>query len=258
MLIDTSHRAGAVVGDEATYWRFADRLVKRLAEISCIESIVLCGSLAKGDVVPGWSDIDLLVFLSDRGAAVSQLDEVADSVLDASSTFDLPLGLDIVPMSDFVRTHQLGGRPLMMTYEVAHYGVRLFGTWPFDQVEFGNNESTRIEADRPLLMRAELHSWRRGYCSRTRDQRRQTTWIFETAKVALRLLQCATGPNFLPRLGSRPVLNKLAAEQPGHELLRVFETAVETRERWSDVSWHASSRLRSHEDITLGLSAFSP
>lgn len=49
-----------------TYYRFVDDIVGEFSQLSEIVSIVLHGSMARDDIIPGISDIDLLFITADR------------------------------------------------------------------------------------------------------------------------------------------------------------------------------------------------
>jgi predicted nucleotidyltransferase len=236
MRIDASHRDASRVLTVADYDASLRRLHQSLSGLPAVTSLVLCGSMAKDDLVPGWSDIDLIAFLGRTGTSLGTLDDVAAAVSDALQQSRVPLGLDLVPLAEFLRSHQLGGRPFMMTHEVAHYGRSLHGPWPFVDCSYEARARARVETERPLLIRSELHSWRRGYCGRSVDERNSAGWLFETAKVLLRILQCLTGPNLLPSLGARQSLQALTDVSPHHELLDAVRLAVTIRQDWDPVN----------------------
>jgi hypothetical protein len=254
MRVDASHRQSEDESTAIDYWSAVDQLVADLSSIEAVVSIVLCGSLAKLDLVPGWSDIDLLLFLGPSGAQLHSLNQVSERVRSVS----LPLGLDIVSYKEFSRTKQLGGRPYMMTYEVAHYGRLLYGPWPFDAVGYDEAARLRVEHERPLLMRAELHSWRRGWCRRDEPERDSVLWLFETTKVLLRLLQITTGPNLSAHMGARASLELLRTMHPYHSLIAQFERAVAIRANWPARGWSPGQRRAETRSMAKALHAFEP
>jgi predicted nucleotidyltransferase len=44
------------------YKGLAERCVQEVSRLGLVKSIVLCGSIVKGTVIPGWSDLDLIIF----------------------------------------------------------------------------------------------------------------------------------------------------------------------------------------------------
>ena len=55
MILDALHRETTQEYEVDVYHKLASECVKRLRSVDVIRSIVLCGSLVKQDIVPGWS-----------------------------------------------------------------------------------------------------------------------------------------------------------------------------------------------------------
>lgn len=253
----TSYQITRIAVSVRDYWEAVDVIVGALKRVDEVASILLCGSLAKGDVVPGWSDIDLVVFLGPGGGDLAVLTAIADHVQSAHADTPIRIGLDLVRYDEFQRSAQLGGRPLMMTYEVAHYGRLLHGEWPFGGLTFTPDAQARVERERAPLVRAELHSWRQRWCWRSHQSRAQPDWLFETTKILLRILQVLTGPNLDESpIGIRVSLDRLRTLHPDHPLLLAMERAVEIRASWQASKWTRCDRERHIDLMSRALHAF--
>jgi|GEM_PF-6512782 len=73
MNIDVSHREKLERYKKEDYYELAESCINKIRNLSNVESIILCGSLAKGDIIPGWSDVDIIVILKDRVGGTKDL-----------------------------------------------------------------------------------------------------------------------------------------------------------------------------------------
>lgn len=230
MHIDTSHRGGLVAYDESAYHAFADEYVSGLSKIQNVKSVVICGSLAKNDLVPGWSDIDIIIFISSDTKNLVVLEEIKRAIKRSKGKITVGLGLDIVYEDQFLSTHKLCGRPYMMTYEVAGYGQLRYGTDLFKGITYNEDAKARVDNERYQLIAAEVHNWRREF---VRHRKREISWLFTCAKALLRILQCETGPNLTPPIGCADSLRRFVITNPKHPATAAFVSSVEIRQRWS-------------------------
>jgi predicted nucleotidyltransferase len=237
--VDISHRADLVIYDEKAYQALAERCVFELSRIPNVVSIVVCGSLAKGDLVPGWSDIDIIVFVDLDPSIVTILERIKRAIELAKGTIAVGIGLDIVYESQFLDTHKLCGRPYMMTYEVAGYGQLRHGRDLFHGISYDGFARLAVDHERHQLIAAEVHSWRRAYVNRKPDQQ-EIAWLFTCAKALLRILQCETGPNLVVPISCRGSLERFIAANPRHLAVAAFSSCVDIRSRWFEY-FHSST-----------------
>jgi predicted nucleotidyltransferase len=233
MQIDVSHRSNLVIYDKAAYIELADGCVSALSDIRGVSSIVVCGSLAKGDLVPGWSDLDIIVFVSDDESDLRLLEEIKQAIESAQDNIHIGIGLDIVYEDQFIRSHKLCGRPYMMTYEVAIYGQLRYGDNPLRNVLYDIDAEAKVNSERYQLIAAEVHSWRRAYVSQKYTEQNRINWLFTCAKALLRILQCETGPNLIAPINSSGALNRFIRDNPNHPAVSSFVASVDIRRDWS-------------------------
>lgn len=234
MQIDTSHRSELVIYGESEYYELTDRCVSELSLLPQISSIVVCGSLAKGDLVPGWSDIDIIVFVSCPTNEVGVLDYIKFSIDRARQGLLIGIGLDIVYEDQFLESKKLCGRPYMMTYEVAGYGQIRYGKNPFSNIRYDAMGMNRVANEKYQLIAAEIHSWRRAYINHVDTKQSAVGWLFTCAKALLRILQCETGPNLVPPISSKGSLDRFIAACPNHPAIPAFKMSVNVRQGWAD------------------------
>jgi predicted nucleotidyltransferase len=148
--VDTTHRKEDRSLTTNDFIVSANYLVKSFSELSSVESLVLCGSLAKGDLVPGWSDIDFIVFCHDAAITLDFMEKASEILLDPTCK-RIGIGIDFCETADFRKRMKIGGRPYMMTFEVAQYGQRKWGPDPWVGMEYGDRQRGLVEMERPLL-----------------------------------------------------------------------------------------------------------
>jgi predicted nucleotidyltransferase len=231
--VGTTHRRAATNADAAAYEAVATSLVEALGATPCVCAVIVCGSLAKGDLVPGWSDLDLIVATDAERSNTDILRLLAYAVGLTNNIAQVPIGLDIVYLSEFRMTRRIGGRPLMMTFEVAHYGETRYGINFLRDQPYTASAREAVEAEREPLIAAEIHNWRRGYVARSADRlAKSRDWLFECAKAVLRLMQCETGPNLITPLSYEAVLDRFRDMRPTSDVIPAFEAAINVRRRW--------------------------
>jgi predicted nucleotidyltransferase len=233
MQVDTSHRNQLRIYSKKNYENIARKCVLNLSTISEVSSIVICGSLAKDDIIPGWSDIDIIVFLSGERSETQVLSHIQAAINSTKGARRVGIGLDIVYEAEFVHSHKLCGRPYMMTYEVAVYGELAFGKDLFKDVVYDDEAIKKVNTERYLLIAAEVHSWRRAYITQNRLEINKTTWLFTCAKALLRILQCETGPNLIRPINCAGSLERLIELRPSHPAIPALIKAAEVRNNWS-------------------------
>src|SRR5690349_9105924 len=131
MRISTDHRATTHLVPVGDYRRAADHFVALAIEADVFDSVIVCGSLVKDDVVPGWSDLDLVCIAKDRISKRETLRATAKIYEFLTNTYHIGIGLDLAWRNEVDHSYRIGGRPLAMTYEVAQYGEFYINDQPF-------------------------------------------------------------------------------------------------------------------------------
>src|SRR5438105_13689995 len=101
MLIDISHRDLTEVYPTSVYLNVADEVCRVAGLADGTISILLFGSVVKDDVVPGWSDIDVMVFLEKQAVTRASFEHLARAVGDIQKNVRIGIGLDIIYIEDF-------------------------------------------------------------------------------------------------------------------------------------------------------------
>ena len=231
MQVNVSHRSNLVMYPKHVYEDVAARCVHEVSNVAEVTSVVICGSLAKDDIVPGWSDIDIIVIVDADPRQVDVLYRIAKAIQTAVGGVQIGIGLDLVYQEQFITTHKFCGRPYMMTYEVAAYGNVAYGANLMQSIAYDTTAQTRVNHERGLLIAAEVHSWRRLYAVSVQNQD-QVPFLFASAKALLRLLQCETGPNLIPPINTQRTLQRLQQDKCDHPSLEAFSIAVDIRRNW--------------------------
>ena len=230
MIVDISHRKITNIHSKADYETLYQSFVENVRTIETVSSIILCGSLAKNDIVEGWSDIDIIVFCSQTIDSMF-LNKFKNAVDLSKKGFEIGLGIDLVNEKEFFKSKRFGGRPLAMTYEVAAYGKISYGINFLSDINYDSQASNYINFERKTLVFAEIHSWRRQYLM-TNDNLHQL--FFNTTKSLLRILQSEVGPVLELPINSQNNLNRFRKLYPDHPSIDAIEKAVYIRKHWID------------------------
>lgn len=192
MRINTDHRESIDFYPLETYKNLSNECAKNLRCIPEVHSLVLCGSLAKDDLIPGWSDVDLIVFINADPSRIQVLQRVRSAMLEAKGDLNIGIGLDVVYTDLFLKSRKFCGRPYMMTYEVVQYGEVLYGDDLLSDIQYDGLARRRIELERPTLIASEIHNWRRLFVFNPNEQ--SIDFFFHTTKAMLRLLMFNASP----------------------------------------------------------------
>ena len=240
MRVSAWHRSENGWHTPAEYEELATAIVKRLSLISSIDSIITCGSLEKGDVIQGWSDLDLIV-LTTSSPSPGEVQEIGHAIASSKALLhcSIGVGLDIGSMGDLNRFYRIAGRPLMMTFEVARYGRLRHGLDRLAKIRTLPIPLREIDYERHILIGAEKHSWIRDYASRSNSDR--VSWLFTCTKALLRILQCEIGPNMQERINTQTALIQFQESYPGHSHIHSLTAAVNVRSCWGHFARQASS-----------------
>lgn len=231
MPIDVAHRDKIGLHTKGDYEILYHRCLNNLIKVQGIASIVLCGSLAKGDIVEGWSDIDIIIFTAGY-PDLEFMDQIKFAFAQATIGFTIGLGVDLVVDEEFFRTKRLSGRPLMMTFEVSSYGLISFGENFFKDISLSESQEKEIAFERKTLIMSEIHSWRRRYLFSNEES--IVRQLFSSTKSLLRILQSEVGPSLERPINTETNLTKFKNKYLSHPALDAMRIAVDIRREWID------------------------
>ena len=233
--VDFEHRDRTAANKQEDYQQLHDQLVEGASELPGIHSIVTCGSLVKATLVPGWSDLDIIVFCKSTVKQWALLNDVSGMMSELSRAYSIGVGIDFVSIDSFRRTLRLGGRPLAMSREVAGYGRISFGPDPFERLVWSEEyfEAARVEALNAC--RATIHNWRRHVVARWRNDDPARNLQYDT-KVGLKLLKCESDPNTGPSYTYDTALRNVQRIETDRFPPQLFEECVKTRKAWGHVA----------------------
>ncbi|MFG3604385.1 hypothetical protein [Micromonospora chersina] len=199
-------------------------LAERKSLFACV---IVCGSIAKNDIVPGWSDIDIVCLPRDEVDASAAMNEVRGLLSQVRTAFELSIGIDLVYPRELLATSRLCGRPLSMTYEVAQYGQFYFCSDPFEGIQPLGASMEIIRRERLPLALAELHNWRRTYLGDSSSRES----IYAGVRSALKILKVIVAPYLGVSFTHEEDFEHLSPSiDPG--LIRAFRSAIDIRKNW--------------------------
>ena len=255
MPVDWTHRAITREYPPSVYRSLASDCARALEATGLVDALVVCGSVAKMDVVQGWSDLDLVAFCNQTDR-LRRLDAVAHALSEASRDIRIGIGVDVVFLDQFRRTYRLGGRPIAMTHEVAEYGLLEFGESPWLGIPPRN--LTRIAQEAAIARAEEVHNWRRAYIVSRREGvlAGDRDWLARCTKTLLKLLKYESDDLPGPPYTYGASLDRLVATRPHHVSLPSFRKAVETRARWMEVAGNADLASQTVQEFEATLAAY--
>jgi predicted nucleotidyltransferase len=230
MVIDPIHRVLTKEYSVEAYRQLANDCAALSSKIPGVLSVAIFGSLAKGDIVPAWSDLDLLVFVSRSNDMFTTLSNLRDAIAHARGAIEIGVGVDIVDSAQFLETHRLGGRPTYVSYDVATYSDIRFGPNLFLSLPPIETKHLAISVERPIAVSAELHNWRNAFINSHAFE--SLPWSARCIKTMLKLLQYKTGPLLKEPFTYEGSLAKMKDQEPMHPMLADFAFAVEARRKW--------------------------
>jgi len=208
--------------------------VTKVSSVQGVCAIVLCGSLVKPDIVVGWSDIDLIIFLRKAHDNTATLGHIRDNLKAAAKDIQIGLGVDVVCLEEFERTHKLGGRPLSMAFEVSQYAKIAFGTDPFQSLPDTALIRQKVGFEKTILIAGELHNWRRAFLSCDPCKSNFASWAGYSVKTTLRILRHELELNSTKPFTHEANLNAFLKRNVGHSAEEAFKRAIEIRKNWLD------------------------
>ncbi|MDC8985086.1 hypothetical protein [Mycobacterium marinum] len=241
MRVSTDHRVITRWAPKSCYRAAADDFLAAAISLGFLDSIAICGSLAKDDVIPGWSDLNIVCIArgdAPRGETLGELNRI---VKDLTERTAIGIGFDLVWRTEFDRSSKIGGRPLAMTYEVAQCGEFHINPAPFAAAAPMHTVLEQLRQERAVLLLAEMHNWRRACFA---DDEPETNKL--AVKTLLKMLKQCVSPYPGSCFTHAADLTRLPRDIP--DIAReAFMMAVETRATWGqnrDID-HARSAILS-------------
>ncbi len=188
--------------------------------------------MAKPDIVPGWSDLDLIAFLKPSNDRLSDLAILREGLVKAKDEIEIGIGLDIVYEDEFLVSKKICGRPRAMTYEVALYGIVCFGSNPFETIAGSMLPYNDLRYEKFVAISAEIHNWRRAFMAYDSTKPDSTRWDAQIIKTALKLLKHEVGASKEPPFTHQGNLDRFLTLFPTHPAKKTFSQAVDLRREW--------------------------
>ena len=233
--VDFGHRDHTASVKLEDYQQLHDRIIEKTSRVKGVCSLVSCGSLIKGTLVPGWSDLDIIIFYCSPPNQWLLLNQVSGVLSDLSTLYTIGVGIDFVSFEGFRRTLRIGGRPLAMSREVAGYGKLCFGPNPFDELVWSNEYLQMARSEALSACRATIHNWRRHVIARRKTDEPARNPLYD-AKVGLKILKYESDPNTGPSYTYDAALrNVQLLGQTDRFSPELFEACVRTRKAWAHV-----------------------
>jgi hypothetical protein len=229
MRISTDHRTITQPVPLSAYRQAANRFIELADKANIYDSVIVCGSLIKSDVVTGWSDLDLVCIASDSADKGDTIAVTAHIYQTITAAYHIGLGVDLTWRGEFDRSSRIGGRPLAMTYEVAQYGEFHFNDAPLSSAEPISQMRPALKRERAPLALAEIHNWRRAsfQSSALSSELRAAMAV----KTLLKLLKILVAPYNGTRFTHSEDLSVLKECVP-LTMHQAFEAAIEVRANW--------------------------
>jgi predicted nucleotidyltransferase len=137
-----------------------------------LHSIILCGSVAKHSVTPGWSDIDLIIVTSDH-LEPRIYDEIRDCTQRIIRSYNVGIGVDVLSVNElrelFRGIPKILGKPIKMAYDLRRYSQVLYGEDLFVGLPRLNFNLMFLEEYFNILSLS--HNFRRQCCEAATSQR---------------------------------------------------------------------------------------
>jgi predicted nucleotidyltransferase len=251
-VVTYAHRKGSLQTEAADYVNTVAHLTAQFEKIPWVESVIICGSYAKGSLAPGWSDLDVVVvheggLTQDRVAALKLTGTGRTNPL-------VPVGLDVVSKPALLRTRRVVGRPLAMTFELKRYAMAVHGENPFTDIPTLPNDTKQIQMESTLLVRSDANSYLRrllnGYANETEQ-------LFDAVKTMLRIAMFESSG--LPYFGiTVPDYCAAIRSETDNPLVVTALTAAETlRETWKTAQSAPEEYQAEYDTISKALMHYS-
>lgn len=241
-VVTYEHRHEDPAPDRRSYDRALTAIATQLAGLGWVEALVVCGSYAKGSLVPGWSDLDLVAIYAGSLTA----ERVASIGLTGAGRANpgVPVGIDFVSADRLQSTRRIVGRPLAMTLELRATTHPIFGSNPFATIPGAPDDMASIRLESEMLVRADANSWlRRAVAGHPSSRNR----LFDATKTLLRIAMFESSP--LPKAGFTVAdyCGAVRAATPTPEITRALSLAQELRQKWGQGDAAPASTLETLE-----------
>ena len=195
-----------------------------------LKSVILYGSMAKNSIIPGWSDLDILIVLTCED--MNQFTNLSNKIqLFAQMIFNkygVYLSLDVIRKEELPKQSnipKLLGNPLIKTYEIQKYGKCIKGENILDKLEIEENKKLLI-IEEYLNILLSIHNYRKFCCQANQEKEKREYLI---AKIIL---------------GLKTILKILKGY---YNILGGRETSV--NERHKDLFLNLDSKIPNSQDI---------
>lgn len=191
MMLDSfDHRLLITKTDKKYYdqalFEFCDLLDNEMGDN--LQSVILYGSLARNSIIPGWSDLDILIVL-----ACEDMNQFTDLSNDIQlftqiiyNKYSVYLSLDVIRKEELPKQNdipKLLGNPLIKTYEIKKYGKCIKGENILDKLEIEENTKL-LKIEEYLNILLSIHNYRKFCCQANQEKEKQEYLI---AKIILGL-----------------------------------------------------------------------
>lgn len=231
MYVIREHRALTEFYDEETYYKFANTACMQLRSFSWASSCMLIGSCAKNTVVPGWSDIDILLFI-EEDIKYEYLSAVKSMLNGMAGAPKIGITIDQISIKDLISSNRIGSQPLGMAIEVSQYGILKFGDDPFRRMDAKRKSDSEIKSDAKQYILADIFSWKRKYLY---SDIYDVEFIEYTCKTYLRSLMRFSAPMRVGPFTYENRLSILKQSNTSHVLQKSMEMSVNFRSKYGDI-----------------------
>ncbi|MCC2695327.1 nucleotidyltransferase domain-containing protein [Nodularia sp. LEGE 04288] len=149
---------------------FKDTILSQIADK--IYSLILCGSLIKNTLTPGWSDIDIVIVVKNESDVInlSIYQGIAQGIAEVERLYGIPVGIDLITSNEIPGKnilHKILGRPINLTYQMLTYSHILYGEDILSNIPDPNTNLMILEQYLAILSCA--HNYRRFCCQNAVD-----------------------------------------------------------------------------------------
>jgi hypothetical protein len=180
--VSATHRILTAANSLEDYHKLASHLKD---ELLCklkdqVFSLIYCGSYIKGTIIPGWSDLDVLLIIKND---TDQIDNhiilsIQDIIIQSLETYHIGIGLDLFTQQQLPQPpfYKFLGRPASMTFEVAKYGKIIHGHDILKPINEVTPNRLYIILEEFYQIQSIWHNFRRTVCTnRFTDSRKNYT-----------------------------------------------------------------------------------
>ena len=243
MHINRDHRSTTLSYPIEVYNQFIEKLSSKLIDNPAIASCILIGSCAKGTIVPGWSDIDLLLFTRNQ-ITHSLIESIHGTINSTNEKPEIGLTADIIDINQMEKTIRIGAQPIGMIFEVKKYGVLKFGENPFHNINTERISLAKVKNDAKLFINSDIFNWRRQHLTVDTETIEFSNY---TCKTYLRCLTRFSAPMKHEPFSYEKRLEKIYKSNFSDILKSSMSLAVNYRRTYCQLSKDKRNTLRQSE-----------